>query len=219
MKARPKPEYLRSDHGQRDRWLLSYTDIVTLLLILFVAMAAQGVHSAAAPPQPKSAAPAPPNPVPTLAPLKSGEMHPALARADEQLRSRGIDAKLEKRGLVISLPQSILFPSGADAIAPEALPVVSQVADVLASVPNKIALVGHADSSPINNKRFHNNWELSAARGLSLLRLLRYRYGIAESRLSVQSFGSNDPKNTNDTPSGRAENRRVEILLLDESSD
>jgi chemotaxis protein MotB len=71
---------------------------------------------------------------------------------------------------------------------------------------------------PIHNKRFQSNWELSAARSVNLLELLTKRYGIAESRLSVQSFGSNDPKNSNDTEAGRAENRRVEILLLDESA-
>jgi len=100
-----------------------------------------------------------------------------------------------------------------------AFSVVSQIAAVIATVPNKVALVGHADSVPIHNKRFRNNWELSAARSVNLLEVLSARYGIAESRLSVQSFGSNDPKGPNDTVEGRAENRRVEILLLDESTE
>jgi chemotaxis protein MotB len=119
---------------------------------------------------------------------------------------------------VISLPQAVLFLSGDDHIAPAALPMVSQIADVLSSVPNKVALVGHSDSIPIHNKRFQNNWELSAARSVNLLEVLSKRYGIDESRLSVQSYGSNDPKDSNETEAGRAENRRVEILLLDESA-
>jgi chemotaxis protein MotB len=96
--------------------------------------------------------------------------------------------------------------------------MLSEIAGVIASVPNKVALVGHADSVPIHNQRFQNNWELSAARSLSLLELLRTRYGISESRLSVQSYGSYNPKDSNETEAGRAENRRVEILLLDESA-
>jgi chemotaxis protein MotB len=124
---------------------------------------------------------------------------------------------LEKRGLVIELQQEILFPSGEDRIVPTALPVLSEIAGVLASVPNKVALVGHADAVPIHNKRFQNNWELSAARSLSLLNVLSSQYGIDESRLSVQSYGANLPKGPNDTEAGRAENRRVEILLLDDS--
>jgi chemotaxis protein MotB len=78
-----------------------------------------------------------------------------------------------------------------------------------------VSLVGHTDGTPIHNRHFANNWELAAARGLRLLELLSSRYGIEESRLSVASFGSYDPKSSNDTPHGRASNRRVEIVILD----
>jgi chemotaxis protein MotB len=232
MKHKLKPKYLEAEHGgQRERWLVSYTDFVTILLILFVAIAAQGVHSAQTPPppppqpKPKAVATTPveavTKPEPTASQQESArespqESHAALVRADEKLRSQGLDSRLEKRGLVISLPQAILFPSGEDHVLPAALPIVSQIADVLNSVPNKVALVGHSDSIPIHNKRFQNNWELSAARSVNLLEVLNSRYGIPESRLSIQSYGANDPKDSNDTEAGRAENRRVEILLLEE---
>jgi len=222
MKRRPKPKYLEAaQSGQREGWLISYTDFVTVLLILFVAIAAQGFHTAQMPrpPQPQAVVSAPIQPAPTKAALPEPptESHAALVRADEKLRSQGLDSRMEARGLVISLPQAILFPSGEDHVMPAALPIVSQIAEVLASVPNNVALVGHADSVPIHNKRFQSNWELSAARSVNLLEVLHTRYGISESRLSVQSYGSNDPKDSNDTPAGRAENRRVEILLLDET--
>jgi chemotaxis protein MotB len=77
-------------------------------------------------------------------------------------------------------------------------------------------LVGHADTTPIHNRRFRDNWQLSAARSLSLLALLTSDYGIPESRLSIESFGSNHPLGPNDTEAGRAANRRVEILILDD---
>jgi len=212
MKPRPKPKYLEGEQGgQRERWLVSYTDFVTVLLILFVAIAAQGIHSAQipAPPQPKPKA---------STEIQKDDSRQFLAAADQKLKQEGLDSRLEKRGLVISLPQAILFPSGEDHVLDAALPIVSQIAEVLASVPNKVALVGHADSIPIHNKRFQSNWELSAARSVNLLQVLSTRYGISESRLSVQSYGSNLPKDSNDTEAGRAENRRVEILLLDEST-
>jgi chemotaxis protein MotB len=212
-----RPKYLQTEHGgQRERWLISYTDFVTILLILFVAIAAQGFH-AAQQPSPSLPKPNPPAAQTAPKPQPTGS-HQALVRADEKLRLQGLDSRLEKRGLVISLPQAVLFLSGDDHIAPAALPMVSQIADVLSSVPNKVALVGHSDSIPIHNKRFQNNWELSAARSVNLLEVLSKRYGIDESRLSVQSYGSNDPKDSNETEAGRAENRRVEILLLDESA-
>jgi chemotaxis protein MotB len=224
LSHKPKPRYLDAEHGgQGERWLISYTDFVTILLILFVAIAAQGVHSAQTPAPPAIPKPQSPQPAAQLQPIEQAQAQPAkqdpvLVQALEKLRAQGLDSHLEKRGLVISLPQAILFPSGEDHVLPAALPMVSQIAEVISSVPNKVALVGHADSVPIHNKRFHSNWELSAARSVNLLQVLNTRYGISESRLSVQSYGSLDPKNSNETEAGRAENRRVEILLLDESA-
>jgi chemotaxis protein MotB len=234
MKPKPKPKYLKAEHGgQRERWLISYTDFVTILLILFAAIAAQGLHSAqtqqhevpqpkplqAATAIPRSQAESKPTPQPETKPApESKPQDPVLVQALEKLQAHGLDSHLEKRGLVISLPQAILFPSGEDHVVPGALPIVSQIAEVIASIPNKVSLVGHADSVPIHNRRFQSNWELSAARSVKLLELLTTRYGISESRLSIQSYGSNDPKDSNDTEAGRAENRRVEILLLDESA-
>jgi chemotaxis protein MotB len=230
MKPKLTPKYLKVDGGQRERWLISYTDFVTILLILFVAIAAQGLHSAQTPsaqptrplkPGPVTKAISPPQPMSqpqSESPIPAPPKDPVLVGALEKLRAQGLDSRLEKRGLVISLPQAILFPSGEDHVVSAALPIVSRIAEVIASVPNKVALVGHADSVPIHNRRFQSNWELSAARSVQLLELLTTRFGIDESRLSVQSYGSNDPKDSNDTEAGRAENRRVEILLLDQSS-
>jgi chemotaxis protein MotB len=205
-----KPRYLQAEHTHKQCWLISYTDFVTVLMILFVAIAAQGFHDSQQPPKT--------SPKPRTPPESRTPERKVLMDADQKLRQRGLDSRLEKRGLVIALPQEILFPSGEDHIVPAAFPMLSQIAEVLASVPNKVALVGHADSVPIHNKRFQNNWELSAARSLSLLNVLSTRYGVSESRLSVQSYGSYNPKDSNDTEAGRAENRRVEILLLDESA-
>ena len=232
-----KPLYLQPERAGRERWLISYTDILTLLLILFIAMAAQtvGQQQAAAvetKPQPKAAAgqgqpvstqavtpaaataePAPSTPPAAPPPNPS---HEALVRAEERLKQSGLDIHLETRGLIISLPQSILFASGDDRISPSALPIISQIGDVLRDLDNKVELAGHADSIPIHNQRFKNNWELSSARGLSLLNTLTNQYGVAESRLTVSSHGSYSPKSSNDTPDGRAENRRVEILILEQ---
>ena len=217
-----RPKYLAVDHSSKERWLISYTDFVTILMILFVAIAAQGFHGGQQLAQARtvqaSTTAARPADAKPPAPKPQPEPRQALKDADLKLRQQGLDSHLEKRGLVITLPQAILFPSGEDQIVPAALPMLSQIAEVLATVPNKVALVGHADSVPIHNKRFQNNWQLSAARSLSLLEALKTRYGIAEARLSVQSYGAYNPKGSNDTEAGRAENRRVEILLLDESA-
>ena len=199
---RRKPAYLQAESASHNRWLISYTDIVTILLILFVAVAAQSlrdhsVHAAAA--------------TPSLT-----QSRPVPQQTEQRLQQQGLDLHREPRGLVISVPQAVLFASGDDRISPGAYPMVSQIAAVLRDVNNKVALVGHADAIPIHNQRFKSNWELSAARSLSLLALLASDYGIEESRLSIQSYGSYSPKSSNDTDAGRAENRRVEILILNE---
>jgi len=79
-----------------------------------------------------------------------------------------------------------------------------------------VNLAGHADSVPIHNQRFRNNWELAAARSLRLMEVLTERYGVDESRISISSYGAVEPKNPNDTPGGRASNRRVEVLIFSE---
>jgi chemotaxis protein MotB len=111
----------------------------------------------------------------------------------------------------------ILFSPGTDAVSPEALPTIAQIADVLRGIPNDVRLIGYADATPIHNRRFGSNWELSMARSHKILELLSNRYGIPESRLSIASYGPNRPAAPNDTVDGRAYNRRVEIVILDES--
>jgi chemotaxis protein MotB len=201
-----KPAYFQSQNSGRDRWMVSYLDVLTILLILFVAMAAQTLQNSQ-----KKPAPAP---VSVAAPVTEGPSA-ALSAIKRELEQSHLDVQVDSRGVVVSLPQALLFAPGDDRINADALATVSTIGDVLSKIPNNVSLVGHTDAVPIHNRRFSNNWELAAARGLRLLELLSSRYGIAESRLSVESFGSYDPKSSNDTPDGRASNRRVEIVILD----
>ena len=191
---------------QRDRWTTSYADFVTILLVLFVAIAAQGLQSAS---------PAPAAPVRVLKPPEPKPVKPAILTALEPLEKRGVKLRIEARGIVISLEQKILFDSGDDAISESAVSVVGEIAAVLRGIPNRLNLVGHADSRPIHSRRFRDNWELSAARSLRLRELLSEEFGIDESRLSVASFGATEPAAPEDTEDGRANNRRVEIVILD----
>jgi chemotaxis protein MotB len=177
--------------------MVSYMDVLTILLIFFVAAAAQSA-------------------MPRPAPEKAPEPPAPQSNLEQKLRSLGLDLKKEPRGLVISLPLTIVFSSGDDRIKGEARPLVEQIAAILREIPNKVSLVGHADSIPIHNRRFRNNWELAAARSLRLLELLGRDGAIDESRLSVASYSSYDPKDSNDTPDGRASNRRVEIVIFNE---
>ena len=204
-----RPKYLQSAPLQRDRWMVSYADVLTILLIFFVVAAAKSLEV------PRSHAVVPAQPV-----IRHAEAEPPrtnLIRAQERLREHGLEPKLEPRGLVISLPQVILFSSGEDTVSPQALPTIAQIADVLRDLPNDVRLIGYADPVPIHNRRFRSNWELSMARSQKILDLFSTRYGISESRLSVASYGPYRPAAPNDTVDGRASNRRVEIVILDDS--
>jgi len=197
-----KPAYFQKETSGRDRWMVSYLDVLTILLILFVAIAAQALQT----PPPK-----PPEPVVKTV---AAPVSPMVA-IQKELEQSKLDVHTDSRGVVVSLPQALLFPPGEDHINADALETVGAIGDVLRKIPNNVSLVGHSDAIPIHNRRFSSNWELASARGLRLLELLNKRYGIDESRLSVQSYGSNDPKSSNDTPDGRASNRRVEIVILE----
>ena len=233
--------YSAAENGQRDRWMISYMDVLTILLIFFVAIAAQSLQrlrptaATAAPAATGAAAPAALSAVTELALVKIApaalsqpvnprpdalvpEARQTLLRAQQSLEKHGLDMRLEPRGLVISLPQAILFPSGEDRISPQALPILARIADVLRDIPNEVSLIGHADAVPIHNRHFKSNWDLSMARSLRILEVLSRRYQISESRLHIASYGPYRPQGPNNTADGRARNRRVEIIISGEAA-
>jgi chemotaxis protein MotB len=216
------PRYLRQAADNRDRWMISYADVVTILLILFIAIAAQAyqhrVPTAVRAAVPTRVTPAVSPMLPVQLPIPPQSANPALSRARETLEKNGLELRMEQRGLVITLRQGILFSSGDDSVRSQALPAIEHIADVLRGMGNKVLLVGHADTVPIHNRNFRNNWELSSARSLNLLKLLTGQFGLAEERFSIASDGSQSPQEPNDSEDGRARNRRVEIVILDDPS-
>jgi chemotaxis protein MotB len=202
------PEYFQAETSRHERWLVSYVDVITVLLVLFVTVAAHGIQQQ---PVPKAAAEHVTQPAQPQGPEP-------LADAKEKLRQQGVDLEVGLRGLIISLPQAVLFGTGEDHVSSTALPMISGIAGVLRDIRNKVVLVGHADASPIRGGRFRSNWELSAARSLRLLELLTQQYGVPEARLSIAGHGPYSPRSSNDTADGRAANRRVEILILNDET-
>ena len=213
-----KPKFLHHGADRRDRWMVSYVDVLTIVLVFFLVAAAKlpkVVPAPAPPPRPLPAVVPPPAP-PAPAPPVVDRPRTDLLRAEQRLQDRGLKPTLEARGLVISLPQAILFGAGADKVSPRAYSTVGAIAEVLRAIPNEVRLIGYADTVPIHTRRFRSNWDLSMARSQRILELLSSRYGIAESRLSIASYGPYRPAAPNDTADGRASNRRVEIVILDD---
>jgi chemotaxis protein MotB len=131
-----------------------------------------------------------------------------------ELAAGKLGISLERRGLVISFRESAFFASGDDAIAPSSIPSIAKIAAEVGRLPNPLRIEGHTDSVPIHNSRFRSNWELSAARAIAMMEVLRERFEIPTQRMSVGGYAENAPVDTNDTATGRAHNRRVDLVVL-----
>lgn len=149
------------------------------------------------------------------------ELLPSLDYLTRQLKKE-IDSgqmrlSMEARGLVVTLRQAAFFPSGEDTIAPSTYSSLEKVADAIRKLPNPVRLEGHTDSMPISNPRFRSNWDLSAARGIAVLELFTTRFGIPRERLAVAGYAETIPVDSNETGAGRAHNRRVDVVILNQS--
>lgn len=124
-----------------------------------------------------------------------------------------IELHLEERGLVVRFADNVLFDVGQAHITSAGREALSKLAVILRRVDNQIRVEGHTDNWPIHNERFPSNWELSTARATNVLRLL-ITLGISPERLSAAGYGEYRPIDTNDTAAGRQRNRRVDIVIL-----
>jgi len=159
--------------------------------------------------------PPPPPPPPGAHPPDLSKSLEILQKGLElDLKTGKLQLRLDARGLIISMREKAFFASGDSAIAPDSLPMLAKIAAVVQSLPNSVRLEGHTDARPIHTSRFHSNWELSAARSIAMLELLRDRFQIPPSRMAVAGYAENSPVDTNDTEEGRAHNRRVDLVLL-----
>jgi chemotaxis protein MotB len=135
---------------------------------------------------------------------------------EEDIRDGKIEVHLEPRGLVVSLRQATFFPSGADNLDPATFDSLDKIAETIRKLPNSVRLEGHTDSQPIHTARFRSNWELSAARSIAMLELLSSRYNIPRERLAIAGYADTMPIDSNDTQEGRAHNRRVDVVILNQ---
>jgi len=139
------------------------------------------------------------------------ELEAALAR---EIRSHQASVRLTREGLVVSLREIGFYDSGSATLKPSAVPAVAKMARILQPREEFIRIEGHTDNVPIHNAAFKSNWDLSAARATAMIDLLTSQYGIEPQRLSAAGYAEFRPMASNDTPEGRALNRRVDIVVL-----
>lgn len=124
-----------------------------------------------------------------------------------------LSVRVVRNRMVIVLPEAVLFDTGRVKIKPDGQRVLERVAEVLRALPRDFQVAGHTDNIPIHTAKFVSNWELATARAVHVAQFLRDR-GMPANRLSVAGYADTQPVATNETPEGRQQNRRTEIVLL-----
>jgi chemotaxis protein MotB len=232
-------------HENHERWLVSYADFITLLFAFFVVMFASSqvnkkkvggiaayfeayikdgnAKAAQVLKEYLGSAETGTVPKPSAELATMGELAPVQEQLSAELAQEITEGKvalsIQPRGLVLSLRESALFPPGQDLFNPEAIPILGKVAEALRKLPDQpVRLEGHTDNTPIQTERFPSNWELSAARANAVLGLLCGRLELDPKRFAVAGYANYHPVVDNNTPEGRAHNRRVDIVVLSRSA-
>lgn len=155
--------------------------------------------------------------VPQLSDFQRKRIQKVISELRRMVKQSKIDKQVilnaTQNGIIIRIDSPILFGLGKASIKPGAFPILDKIAEIARETPNSIRIEGHTDNLPIHNSQFPSNWELSAARALSVLRYFLNQGNIAPERLAAVGYGEYHPLVPNTTPENRAKNRRVEIYI------
>ena len=224
-----------------ERWVISYADLVTLLLGFFIILYATseldlerfesislGLAKAFNVPVKEGLDP---EGSPLFeggrgilpGPINSGHINRDLELILEALAGRErarqiepgqIEVKGEDDRIVFRIADSLVFPSASAELRPQALPLLQVIGEVILELPYEIRVEGHTDTVPVATERYPSNWELSSARATAVLRYLTEQVGLDPSRVFAAGYGEFRPIASNETPEGRALNRRADIVVL-----
>jgi chemotaxis protein MotB len=148
-----------------------------------------------------------------VAPLRDVQRELEKVLAPE-ISKHVVDVKARRDGIIVSLREIGFYESGSSGLRPSSKDAIDRLAAVLKSRSEFLRIEGHTDNVPIHNAHFASNWELSTSRASDFIQLLILRYSFAPDRLSAAGYAEFHPAASNDTPEGRARNRRVDIVIL-----
>lgn len=135
----------------------------------------------------------------------------------DKVADHTVSIHMGQEGLVISLREAGFFASGSATPQPQTVPTVKRIAEALGKTGYNLRIEGHTDNIPIHTSEFDSNWELSSSRATHIARILLDLGTIQPVRLSVAGYGEFHPAASNDTADGRAQNRRVDLVVLPQS--
>lgn len=229
--------------GGHERWLITYADMITLLMVFFVVLYSMSQvdtnkYRALADTLRVNLLPASmSNSIVDLLELSSNTNQPSpatslIAKEEEDLLnlegighelataleamglSDSVTVTLSDRGLVVSFADSVLFDRGSADLHEDSKAFFLRIASILQKLPNKLMVEGHTDNLPIRTANFPSNWELSAARAVAVARFLTENAGVDPRRVGTTGYGEWRPEYPNDSEESRAKNRRVDLILL-----
>lgn len=230
-------------HVNHERWLLTYSDLITLLLIFFIVMFSmstvdqqkykelsktltEALHGTSVT-NSVVGHPLVNQPVPAVVPYRQVNTlpDPALDRLYQKIVSyikvhhlqSDMSVMDQRRGVQITLKGVAFFGTASAQVRPDALQKISGLIPLFQSLPNAIVVEGYTDDRPIRTAEFPSNWELSAIRAMNVVHYL-IAQGIAPSRLGGVGYGAEHPVASNNTKAGRQQNRRVNIVILRQNS-
>jgi len=231
-RIRRRPEEQRVETAGMMRWLLTYADMITLLLALFIILFAISTISSVKMQRLVRAISGgfnstsdinnPPNGGTTgtqKGRTEEANMAEVKSQLDQYIAAQSLQQKVQtkttKQGLVITLlSDKTYYDSGSADMRPETKRLLDAVATQLKRVRNSVLVQGNTDNVPIATAEYPTNWELSAARATGVTRYLVEHDGISPTRIAFAGYGEFRPRVPNDNEEHRTQNRRVDILIL-----
>lgn len=219
------------EHENVERWMVSYADFVTLLFCFFTAMYAisnvdtsklgkfvdsmrVAFHDSADRGNAFAVIEDVQLNLPGDIQVESGvrEILGTIAGGSEH----SITVRREARGVVISIADRHFFQPKTAELNDSSKEVLDKIAHALLRYPNMVRIEGHTDNVPVGSGAFPSNWELSSIRAVNVAKYLIDTHGVHPGRIAAVGYSEYRPRAPNDTPEGRAKNRRVDVILLNE---
>ncbi|HLO79058.1 MAG TPA: flagellar motor protein MotB [Magnetospirillum sp.] len=203
-------------------WLLSYADMITLIMAFFVMLAAISKVDANLYEKVQSGMAKDIGNREAARPLETVRKELAQVIATTRGGEDAVDVGSDERGVVLNMDADAMFKPGSAEIRPEIMPVVKGIAETLNNdrfATYRIEVQGHTDDTPVNTPQFPSNFELAAARALSAMRTMN-KLGLPEQRMTITSFGQYSPRVPNHREDGtplpvnQALNRRISIHVF-----
>jgi chemotaxis protein MotB len=165
-------------------------------------------------------------PITVLAALNQGYLEAALGNVKNKLtenlapavRDGRVALEIDRRGLVVSIRENGSFKTGSADLSDATRGLIAEIANSIKGLPNFVRVEGHTDDVPIHTDRFASNWELSTARATAVVAFLVQVHRIASDRLSAAGYAEFHPRVSNATEADRAKNRRVDIVILNQTT-